>query len=260
MKDILILSWSFMALTSSTCLAQTIETTSPIQPQSSASSSWETIKVIKGKSPSLFEQSHEAGGYQLVRLTYSQKSSGLAIYGANNKNQDIVKYRVIDLSTQAFVRAKCNLTSKGKSIFGFEITNGAQAYSCQFENKKPNEFALGILIPKRTTYGSGLTSVEVTESKPGEEKDSRKVKLIYKGLIYTAFPNDVKIPPNGAPSILGYEIQSEEKKIGSVRFEKDGIIEAPMSDSPDREAVIFLAFSLLSFPDPDQDKLMKLFQ
>ena len=137
-----------------------------------------------------------------------------------------------------------------------ETRQFSNIYACQFDAQDPAAFNFELAMPPDKSSGvtpGGIMTVQVQRTKADDYANAFLARLIYKGRVYSAQPVGLDPGKYDTRMMKGFTFTRDRTEVGGITFagaaRDAGAILAPAAGSDDREAVIFLALTLLQMPD-----------
>ena len=225
----------------------------------------ETLEIGKAQGGSMMDESAGAGGYGMISRTYSIGRAASLSKEKLSINTD-VRFQKVGASAkdkpEQLVKGKCTTTGEIHNTlwvpaYGVQIdtTTMSDVYNCVFEGLSATDYAFELSLPrsKSTNVKTGPSfGIGIQKDGPDKYKDVYLARMLYKGKLYSAEPTAIDAKQM-TRVIKGFAISSGGAQVGRIDFvggaRNKGKIIAPAAGSADREAVIFMALTLLYLPD-----------
>lgn len=222
--------------------------------------SLETLQITKAKG-GWQDEAAGAGGYSMLSKTSAMGMMGKTTITTNARFQkDSADPKA---KPEQLLKAKCTMkgevnTPLWSGAFGvtMETRRFSTIYACQFEGAGSDAYNLEIAMPPDKSSAvtpGGIMTVQVQRNKPEDYLNAFVARLMYKGKLYTAQPVGIDPLKYDTRMMKGFTFSRDGAQVGGMEFvggaRDKGSIQAPPATSEDREAVIFLALSLLHMPD-----------
>jgi hypothetical protein len=248
-------------------VAQTPDATPALAPSAAP---LETLEITRAKGGGLQDETAAAGGYSMLSAT-----TGMGVMGKMTVTVN-ARFRKDGADAKAkpeiLHKAKCKTKAvENTPLWGafvnaqVDTVSFSGIYACLFDGASPDAYTFEILMPpnESTSVGRGPLTVEVQKQvDPTVMEKAFAARLVYNGKLYEAKPVGVDPLKFDTRMMKGFTFTRDGAEVGGIDFvgraRNKGSIRAPIAGSDDREAVIYLAFTLLHMADSSSPMVNQL--